>query len=289
MKDLNLFTADFPSNSHYFQNKTIMKKYTIKEFAEGKKAVKIENEEQWNKLNKTYRGCSPYFKTSCYYLNNGLNSNSLVYLQEQGWEVLEFSQLDFEDEQLFKIGDQFKTDDDHTVYTFSNRTGNTVFITWGTNGKTDYSLETCNKFLERGDWVLIKKEENMEQIIGYKLVKLEYKEAALKIANLVDWGVSFRDKTVDAYNPQTIAKLKKAGVLDLWFEPVYAPKYSLPKINGKQCVDNGNKTITCGCTTKSFDWILGVEYAMGEEIDISGTKVSDKEIKQIVEYINNKS
>jgi len=46
------------------QNKTIMKKYTIKEFAEGKKAVKIENEEQWNKLNKvhklTTKYCGPY-------------------------------------------------------------------------------------------------------------------------------------------------------------------------------------------------------------------------------------
>jgi len=41
-----------------------MKKYTIKEFAEGKKAVKIENEEQWNKLNKvhklTTKYCGPY-------------------------------------------------------------------------------------------------------------------------------------------------------------------------------------------------------------------------------------
>jgi hypothetical protein len=124
-----------------------------------------------------------------------------------------------------------------------------------------------------------------KEIVEYKLKFAEY----IKAANTIT-GTS-TDYTKNGFIPESFAykKLKEAGVLDLWFQPVFAPdKPKLPTINGKQCVDNGDKTITCGCTTKSFDWILGVDYAMGEEIDISGTGVSDKEIRQIVEYINKK-
>jgi hypothetical protein len=112
-------------------------------------------------LNKVHKLCGYYNKS--YYTNDYSYTNDTLYLRLNSWEVLEFSQLGFEDEQLFKIGDQFKTDANNTIYTFSYRTGNTVFITWGTNGKTDYSLETCNKFLEKGDWVLIKKKKTWKK------------------------------------------------------------------------------------------------------------------------------
>lgn len=512
-----------------------MKKYTIKEFAEGKKAVKIESEEQWNKLNNVHRLCG-YYGAPRYYTNSDSHSDiDSDFYRINDWEVLEFSQLDFEDE--FVVGKWYKITKEgvktkYIKYLNTNLSG--YFLcrecihskyhshggTFGINNAkdleeisleeiqqylpsghpdlikqdtfvlpekwkvliTDESKETLekhrltlpkqtsdihsilcsdahgkfylstdeefsdyqfwgvtrldyyteitfeqfkthvlkentintfglkvgdhlpkevisewvrqgkNRWIEGGVWhtplvgfdrdrviegfkicdgvigMLVSdtdnlylrcegfkefkenfnKEKEMEkEIIGWKLVKPEYNEAALKIANLVDWGVSYRDKKIDAHTPQTIERLKEAGVLDLWFKAVYAPEFkvgewvtwtitpmvtgkivkynndacyaldvkgnlvshdschrkylrkateeeikkasiSLPKINGKQCVDNGDKTITCGCTTKSFDWILGVFYAMDYFIMISETKITYEEMKQIVEYINNK-
>jgi hypothetical protein len=354
-----------------------MKKYTIKEFAEGKKAVKIENEEQWNKLNKVHKLTSIYYGNK-EYSNNQEFTHTKGWYERNGWETLDFSQLDFEDE--FVVGSWYKITKEgvntkYIKYLKTNSSGyfhcsehiNSKYqIHGGRFGIDDIkhltkvSLEEIQPFLPEGHVDLIKKdtfvlpkywcikrtketdkvitetmnklfrttyvtnnlgfpwipnkydgndsqiskhegyteitfeqfqqyvlktkkEENMEQIIGYKLVKPEYETIAAQICSK-----NCNKLYGNVGSKNDIQKLKEAGVLDLWFEPVYSPKYSLPKINGKQCIDNGDKTITCGCTTKSFDWILGVDYAMGEEIDISGTKVSDKEIRQIVEYINNK-
>ena len=87
-----------------------MKKYTIKEFAEGKKAVKIENEEQWNKLNKVHK-LNGLFQGKFLYGNDGKYSSSetddpLNYYRTCNWEILEFSQLDFEDG--FVVGKWYK-------------------------------------------------------------------------------------------------------------------------------------------------------------------------------------
>jgi hypothetical protein len=441
-----------------------MKKYTIKEFAEGKKAVKIENEEQWNKLDKVHKLTSRYFPYSPYYLNNKEHSASAWYLNNNDWEILEFSQLDFEDE--FVVGKWYKCLCNDNFYCYKRSedgdfASSSVISPRGTDGFTKgyndrgrdshhisyfqpdniASLEEIQQylppnhpdFIKKDTFVLPKKwkvlitdesketlekhrltlpkqtsdvhsilcdnahgkfylstdeeysdyqfwgksrienyteitfkqfkthilkEKTMEKgIIEYKLKFAKY----IKAANTIT-GTN-TDYTKNGFIPDSVAykKHKEAGVLDLWFEPVYAPEYkagdwvfvkynngngvdisglvsqlykndpnngatgklygesdicvkqrkgllrikfsdivrfateeevkkasiSLPKINGKQCVDNGDKTITCGCTTKSFDWILGVEYAMGDYIDISGTGVSEKEIKQIVEYINN--
>jgi hypothetical protein len=51
------------------------------------------------------------------------------------------------------------------------------------------------------------------KIIGYKLVKPDYQNAAYFIAQ-----IKFNDIV---YEPKFINRLEKAGVLDLWFEPIY--------------------------------------------------------------------
>lgn len=521
-----------------------MKKYTIKEFAEGKKAVKIENKEQWNKLNKVHKLCGFLEDSSNIYYTNKDSWERETYLSNTGWETLEFSQLDFEDEFVVKKWYKITKEDNNTKYIKYSKTSHIGYFecsehvylseykkyggTFGINESkylTKASLEeiqqylpsnhpdlikkdtfvlpeywyvvvtkenkeilsrwrfnnqpclnldgyiggivgllpkypnsrnhntskdkdwnrsieitfeqfkthilkesTMNTFgLKVGDplpkevireWALVEgcydyeqrwrkregtfdsnrkietikeidgisafqptgcgvmwlkcegflefkesfnKEKTMEkEIIGYKLKNVKYLEATKELIkslggkfgddgwwdenaanNLKEKGWNFANGT----NYGSIAQImKEAGVLDLWFERVYAPEYKigewisysnaaktktitsklkewtnhrycilengtepfkdvirkstedeikkaqiqLPTINGKQCVDNGDKTITCGCTTKSFDWILGVEYAMGDDIYISDTKVTQKEIKQIVEYINKK-
>jgi hypothetical protein len=67
---------------------------------------------------------------------------------------------------------------------------------------------------------VLKTEEKMEskKIIGYKLVKPEYKKAADKIISVFD---EFKINSI-AYD-----EFKKAGVLDIWFEPVYEPEFKV--------------------------------------------------------------
>lgn len=92
----------------------------------------------------------------------------------------------------------------------------------------DYKEITFEQFKK---YVL--KQETMEkEIIGYKLVKHEYSDAARKIVDL-DLPL-----TVDRITPKTKThnstimydRLKKAGVLELWFEPVYKEEKTIVKM-----------------------------------------------------------
>jgi hypothetical protein len=62
----------------------------------------------------------------------------------------------------------------------------------------------------------IKQEKMEKQIIGYKLIKPEYKYAVLKILNRTHFT-----QTPELTQDWSINKIKEAGVLDLWFQPVY--------------------------------------------------------------------
>jgi len=70
--------------------------------------------------------------------------------------------------------------------------------------------------------------ENMKKIIGYKLIKLEYENAAVdivfkEVSSLFTVDKNYIDTKifpVQGYT-NTILALKEAGVLDLWFEPIY--------------------------------------------------------------------
>lgn len=62
------------------------------------------------------------------------------------------------------------------------------------------------------------------KIIGYKLVKPEYKEAVKVITEAPSFHfVGFEQRGKKSFT-SSIEKLEKAGVLDLWFEPVYEEK-----------------------------------------------------------------
>lgn len=61
------------------------------------------------------------------------------------------------------------------------------------------------------------------EIIGYKLIKPEYKEAISKIVGECISTPFDEYINVETF-PIAIMKLEKAGVLDLWFKPVYEIK-----------------------------------------------------------------
>lgn len=90
----------------------------------------------------------------------------------------------------------------------------------------------------KGDCDVYVKEEGLEleesnkEIIGYKLIKPEYKEAAVEIGKKGNLQTFSNIYSINGYIPvfgwrDTIKNLKEAGVLDIWFEPVYEPLYKI--------------------------------------------------------------
>lgn len=93
--------------------------------------------------------------------------------------------------------------------------------------KIYFILEGCGPE-EKAEKLIKKwKESTEKKIIGYKLVKPEYKDAIEKIANFNNFD-SFEDSYQEfKWCKSGADSLKEAGVLDLWFEPVYeeVPKF----------------------------------------------------------------
>ncbi len=74
----------------------------------------------------------------------------------------------------------------------------------------------------------IQETENKKEIIGYKLIKPEYLEAAFSIAKLQNKTKENLKKLMgDSINRMTIDFFKEAGVLDLWFEPIYKKQFKV--------------------------------------------------------------
>lgn len=112
---------------------------------------------------------------------------------------------------------------------------------WRT-GKVDYSYKSIHHEDEYTEITLEQFKEYIlkgiimenKTIIGYKLIKPEYKEASIAIvkpfsdssyenweSNVIKHSWSFTTTSIH------VNILKKAGVLDLWFEPVYEEEYKV--------------------------------------------------------------
>ena len=65
-----------------------------------------------------------------------------------------------------------------------------------------------------------------KEIIGYKLIKPEYKSAVNNILNLLSFNFERFEREFENYSC-SILDLKKAGILDLWFEPVYKTEFKV--------------------------------------------------------------
>lgn len=82
-----------------------------------------------------------------------------------------------------------------------------------------------------------------KRIIGYKLKDHKYNQAAMAICGVNTWGTSDRDyhRTHEVLAPGSYPSLlKDAGVLDIWFTPVY--EYDTFEINDVVCVlPNGDR------------------------------------------------
>ncbi len=74
--------------------------------------------------------------------------------------------------------------------------------------------------------------EKDKKLIGYKLKEscLDYADAVLEIEGGYSIGTAIKNGQILGVGRSGEEKLKKAGVLDLWFEKVYEEEPKLPKI-----------------------------------------------------------
>lgn len=153
-----------------------------------------------------------------------------------------------------------------------------------------------------------------KKIIGYKLRdkyidNKKVHDAAIKIEGGIQFGTRSiheghnGEPAIPINGESSIEKLKSADVFDLWFEPVYAPQYSLPKINGYDGIIDQYGILTYGCAkihNSQLRLILQYNSIGGNKTDAtpyrsiksitlsSGVVITIDEIKQIVEYVDNR-
>jgi len=135
-----------------------------------------------------------------------------------------------------------------------------------------------------------------KNIIGYQLIK-PYLKQAVEIGakgNINRFTICTEYDSVNKIIPlggfkSTIDNLKEAGVLDIWFTPVYKKELKLPEISGYMGLEVGD-SITYGCEEfkkedliKVFD-ILNLS-SFNLEIEGETVKVSKKQTKELKNYL----
>ena len=125
-------------------------------------------------------------------------------------------------ENNIKVGTTFyHITNKNLIYTITKIDDDNVESSWDGTKTFTHSLNSALFYIKNGTWIITTKEKTMEKkIIGYKLIKPEYEKAVNQITgteNLIlhSQNYNFQIDSI-AYD-----RVVKAGVLDLWFEPVY--------------------------------------------------------------------
>jgi hypothetical protein len=156
-------------------------------------------------------------------------------------------------------------------------------------GYTEITLEQFKKYVLKQDDMKEKK------IIGYKPKDINCFEYAKNFAkNYTAYGYDEGYSNVRIIAPSCghYQFFKEAGVLDLWFEPVYEEEKKLPKICGYDGVFKKNDgTVKYGCKNVPVAGIRKLKGAIDslnegvESITLStGESITKEQIDQIVEY-----
>lgn len=151
---------------------------------------------------------------------------------------------------------------------------------WYWYDETELPKQSVKTFLKQ-----LNNNKQME-IIGYKLIKPEYKDAVFTICKLsnTSWlgfeHNNFRKDNVGCTGYEKYVKnLKEAGVLDLWFEPIYKPEVKVFKM---QC-DGG--TFELEVSSKGIYYKLEDSWLYIEDV---ASLLPSKYIAKM-RYINSKS
>lgn len=150
----------------------------------------------------------------------------------------------------------------------------------GGYNKTFFINASESKATKCIDFSELKLENEMEEIIGYKLIAPEFQKAALTICNTVgNWENSLAEYDISVKQTGYINKLKNAEVFDKWFEPVYAPQFKIGDyVIWKKEKDQNNVYKICGISDNGYDleW-KGRNVFYGKE-NIPFRKATEKEI-----------
>ena len=134
----------------------------------------------------------------------------------------------------FKDGGVYKRQEFNFIHypaVRNSNNGNSYFKRYLVSGYKEISLDEFKKIHNMKD----------KEVIGYNLKTPEYKKAAIIIAKCETCGlindINFKDGIT--YTSNAAKRLKEAGVLDLWFEPVYEKEVlsyrSEERRVGKEC------------------------------------------------------
>jgi len=149
------------------------------------------------------------------------------------------------------------------------------------HSKIEYFEKSGHEIIKAKDFINFNSKNMEKKLIGYKLVKPEMYKAASQIMFGNSIGCPQLDNIL--YISETgyqINELKSAGVLDLWFEPVYAN--STPDITIKGYKAEFTKTsVKFGCQTYTKEFVLTLAKCLEDnsfDMDIKD------EILEIAEY-----
>ena len=141
---------------------------------------------------------------------------------------------------------------------------------------------------------------NDKKIIGYKLKDdaYKYEEAAAKILNDNKLSLTWvNDRFIFGRYSAAEKEFRKAGVLDLWFEPVYEEEKQLPDIVGYKGKVIGDK-LKYGCAEISISALEAIFNAYKIDFPNVGNRniksitldsnivINIEQIKQILDYID---
>jgi len=210
-------------------------------------------------------------------------------LPEEWYVKIPTNKADIELLYQFKLSTKF---DDHPT-----EVGNYTYVTSNGAGCGEPHGGCTKITFEQFKEHVMKKGETKKVIIGYKLKDdcEKYSKSASKIAPGSAYLRGDHSKNYFPYIGTTKIQLSEAGVLDLWFEPVYEKDLELPKIGTYKVEDKGDK-VKYGCMEFKVKDIKGLHgmmdmYKISDfTIDVDGgIEVTADEVKQIVKYYDEKS
>lgn len=132
-----------------------------------------------------------------------------------------------------------------------------------------------------------------KKIIGYRLIKPEYKKAALAICHTVaNWENSLAEYDININQKNYIIKLTNAKVLDLWFEKVYEEEYkvgdwiTITEVDSSGWLNGTSKrTFQIDGNPTSFSGGMYWEIDGGKALHAKFRKATPEEIQQVQKTI----
>ena len=156
--------------------------------------------------------------------------------------------------------DYYSKDSENNIFHFPNWDNNNGFLLYNhTDSEVikEYTLITLEQFKKH----FLKEEQMERKIVGYKLIKPEYEGALKNIQPYWCKGLYEKEGYNVVINSGAYHEFKKAGVLDLWFEPVYKEEF------------------------KVGDWVTIIKGASDDSKRLAGRTLKIKKIETIYNYI----